>query len=245
MSFTNKVSNIIKQKIAGNLVNGFTNAIGSIGQPKKLAAKLANKSPLDLSQSPVAHMEPINHSFSYGSVYYPTETSNLGDGHYIIFDIIENNKTNYGGDGDRDMKKMYPKSLGQVGERKLNQSKRLAKLKAQGFQTSDNIVRSQQTGISTSFNTHSRLSDSIILYTPSTGTKFDYKVGYENIDTGIAGLAAGLLDNKDIIAGLKGIGGSFLENITKAAIEIALPGFGGVIDKARGKSINPNGRDDI
>ena len=240
MSFTNKVSNIIKQKIAGNLVNGFTNAIGSIGQPKKLAAKLANKSPLDLSQSPVAHMEPINHSFSYGSVYYPTETSNLGDGHYIIFDIIENNKTNYGGNGDTDMKKMYPKSLGQVGERKLNQSKRLAKLKAQGFQTSDNIVRSQQTGISTTFNTHSRLSDSIILYTPSTGTKFDYKVGYENIDTGIAGLDAGLLDNKDIIAGLKGVGGSFLENITKAAIEIALPGFGGVIDKARGKSINPN-----
>ena len=243
MSFTNKVSNIIKQKIAGNLVNGFTNATGSIGQPKKLAAKLANKSPLDLSQSPVAHMEPINHSFSYGSVYYPTETSNLGDGHYIIFDIIENNKTNYGGVAQHDFDtggKAYPKSLGQVGERKLNQSKRIARLKAQGFQTSDNIVRNQQTGMSTSFNTHSRLADSIILYTPSQGTKFDYKVGYENIDTGIAGLAAGLLDGKDRIAGLKGIGGSFLESITKAAIEIALPGFGGAIDKARGQSINPN-----
>ena len=39
------------------------------------------------------------------------------------------------------------------------------------------------------FDTHTRLSDSIILYTPPTGTKFDYKVGYENVDTGIVGLA--------------------------------------------------------
>lgn len=243
MSFTNKVSNIIKQQVSNNLLNGFNNAINSFGQPKKLAAKLANKSPLDLSKSPVAHMEPINHSFSYGSVYYPEETSNLGDGHYIIFDIIENNKTNYGSTGDvkqGNKSKAYPKSLGTVGERKLDQSKRLAKLKVQGFQTSNNIVRSQQSGISTSFNTHSRLADSIILYTPTTGAKFDYKVGYENIDTGIAGLAAGLLDGKDIIAGLKGVGGSFLESISKAAIEIALPGFGATIDKARGKSINPN-----
>ena len=243
MSFTNKVSNIIKQRVASNLISGFNNAVSGFGQPKKLAAKLANKSPLDLSKSPVAHMEPINNSFSYGSVYYPQETSNLGDGHYIIFDIIENNKTNYGGvaDNPRSSKgKAYPKSLGTVGERKLDQSKRLARLKAQGFQTSDNIIRSQQSGIATSFQTHSRLADSIILYTPTSGNKFDYKVTYENIDTGIAGLTAGLLDGKDIIAGLKGIGGNFLESITKSAIEIALPGFGATIDKARGRSQNPN-----
>ena len=98
MSFTNKVSNIIKQKVASNLINGFNNVVGgAYGQPKKLAAKLANKSPLDISQKPTAHMEPLNNPFSYGNVYYPEETSNLGEGHYIIFDIIENNKTNYGG----------------------------------------------------------------------------------------------------------------------------------------------------
>ena len=51
------------------------------------------KSPLDLSKSPVAHMEPVNNPYTYGSVYYPQETSQLGEGHYIIFDIIENNKT--------------------------------------------------------------------------------------------------------------------------------------------------------
>ena len=85
MSFTNKVSNIIKQKVASNLINGFNNAVGgAYGQPKKLAAKLANKSPLDISQEPTAHMSPLNNPFSYGSVYYPEETSNLGEGHYIL-----------------------------------------------------------------------------------------------------------------------------------------------------------------
>ena len=245
MSFTNKVSNIIKTKIANNLISGFVN--NAIGQPKKLAAKLASKSPLDLSKSPVAHMEPINNPYTYGSVYYPQETSQLGEGHYVIFDIIESKKTNYtsvltdNGPGGRTNQKLYPESLGQVGERKLDQSKRIARLKAQGFQTSDNIVRNQQTGMSTNFNTHSRLADSIILYTPTTGTKFDYKVGYENIDTGIAGLVGSIGSIKDLI-GAKGagIGKTFLENVTKSALEIALPGFGGAVDKALGRSVNPN-----
>ena len=43
--FTNKVKSVIKQKIASNLISGFQNA--AFGQPKKLAAKLASKSPLD------------------------------------------------------------------------------------------------------------------------------------------------------------------------------------------------------
>jgi len=250
MSFTNKVSNIIKNKIATNLMSGFTNA--AFGQPKKLAAKLASKSPLDLSKSPVAHMEPVNNPYTYGSVYYPQETSQLGEGHYIIFDIIENNKTHYGkeqtsgsimgGDYAKSSGKAYPKSLGRVGERKLNQSKRVAKLKEQGFQTSNNVVRTQMSGMGKRFQTHSRLADSIILYTPPSGTKFDYKVGYENIDTGIAGLIGSVTSLKDLISGGKGagIGKTFLEGVTKAAIEIALPGFGGALDKALGRSINPN-----
>ena len=244
MSFTSKVSNIIKQKISTNLINGFTNKISAFGQPKKLAAKLANKSPLDLSKSPVAHMGPEANPYTYGSVYYPQETAQLGEGHYIIFDIIENSDTRYGNDLDRGMNKAYPSSMGTVGESKLNNSKRVSRLQAQGFQTSDKIIRKQTSGLDTKTNAYkSYISDSIILYTPSSGTKFDYKVGYENIDTGLAGLASGLLDIKSLSEALalgKGIGGTFLEGISKAAIEIALPGFGAAIDKGLGRSINPN-----
>ena len=30
------------------------------------------------------------------NVFYPQETSNLGEGHYIIFDVIEHKKTTFG-----------------------------------------------------------------------------------------------------------------------------------------------------
>ena len=247
MSFTNKVSNIIKQKIATNLISGFTNKISGFGQPKKLAAKLANKSPLDLSKSPVAHMGPEANPYTYGSVYYPQETAQLGEGHYIIFDIIENTDTRYSAVGSMDRfdnMKAYPKSMGTVGEGRLNNIERGRKLQAQGFQASSKVLRKQSSGMDTKTNAYkSYISDSIILYTPSTGTKFDYKVGYENIDTGLAGLASGLLDLKglgDFGAKSGGILKTFVEGVSKAAIEIALPGFGAALDKGLGRSINPN-----
>ena len=245
MSFTNKVSNIIKQKIATNLISGFTNKIPAFGQPKKLAAKLANKSPLDLSKSPVAHMGPEANPYSYGSLYYPQETAQLGEGHYIIFDIIENTDTRYGGTGmDGDMRSVYPESMGTVGEGKLTNAQRGKRLQAQGFQLSDKILRKQSSGMDTKTNAYQdRIADSIILYTPSSGNKFDYKVGYENIDTGMAGQMAGLLDLKglgDAMSKAGDIGKTFIEGVSKAAIEIALPGFGAAIDKGLGRAINPN-----
>ena len=245
--FTNKVKSVIKQKIASNLISGFQNA--AFGQPKKLAAKLASKSPLDMSKSPVAHMGPVANPYNYGVATYPQETTNLGDGHYIIFDVIENNKTNYGKGGstpgDRANSKSFPKSLGQVGEGKLNafQSKRLQRLKQQGFAKGDEkILRNQASGINSKKNlqTHTRISDSIILYTPPA-VKFDYKVGYEQIDTGIIGVMAGFFDGKGALGDtLKGMGKNFLETVTKSALEIALPGLGAAIDKGRGFSQNPN-----
>lgn len=245
MSFTNKVANIIKQQISNNLVSGLTNTIkGSLGQPKKIAAVLANKSPLDLSQSSVAHMEAVNNPFQYGNVHYPEETSNLGDGHYIIFDIIENNRSEYGKEAsgpNRGNIKSFPESLGTVGEGKLasNNQRRIDKLVSQGFSSDDtSVIRKQNTGLASTYETHSRLASSIVLYSPPQN-KFDYKVGYENVDAGLAGLLAGIIDGKDRIGALKDSGISFVETIARSAIEIVLPGFGGVIDKTRGRAVNP------
>ena len=245
--FTSKVKTLIKQKIASNLISGLQNA--AFGQPKKLAAKLAAKSPLDVSKSPVAHMSPVVNPFNFGVATYPQETTQLGEGHYIIFDVIENNKTHYGmsgpPSGPHANNKAYPKSIGRVGESKLNafRNKRLSKLKEQGFAKGDEtILRNQSSGINSKKNlqTHTRISDSIILYTPPA-VKFDYKVGYENIDTGIVGVLAGFFDGKGALGdSLKGLGKNFLETVTKSAIEIALPGIGAAVDKGRGFSQNPN-----
>ena len=234
MAFTKLVSNIIKQKVMNNLVSGFSNA--AFGQPKKLAAKLANKSPLDLSKSPVAHMEPVHNPFNYGNVYYPEETSNLGEGHYIIFDIIEHTETTFGKPGGQP----YPKSLGKVGEAKLNRQKRLDKLVSQGFQAEgDAILRNVSMGMQTKDSFHTRISDSIILYTPQTENKFDYSVGYENVDTGIAQQIRGLFEGGDILNKLGDAGEGFVQRVITAAMDIALPGFGAVVTKDRGKLVNP------
>ena len=234
MAFTKLVSNIIKQKVMNNLIQGFSNS--AFGQPKKLAAKLASKSPLDLSQSPVAHMDPVHNPFNYGNVYYPEETSNLGEGHYIIFDIIEHTETTFGKPGGQP----YPQSLGKVGEAKLNREKRLKRLVAQGFQAEgDKILRETSSGMQTKDSFHTRISDSIILYTPQSGNKFDYTVGYENVDTGIAQQIRGLFEGGDILNKLENAGESFLRQVITAAMDIALPGFGAVVDKERGKVRNP------
>src|SRR6056300_233368 len=250
MSFTNKVSNIIKQKVASNLINGFNNAVGgAYGQPKKLAAKLANKSPLDISQGPTAHMEPLNNPFSYGNVYYPEETSNLGEGHYIIFDIIRNNISNYGGVADNPNSskgKAYPKSLGTVGERKFDNTKRLEKLISQGFQESGSeLLRVNSSGLNSLPNNrhHTTILDSIILYTPPTNIKFDYSVGYENIDTGFASQIRSLFDGSGIMEKFDkagDAGGAFIRSVTEAAMNAVLPGFGAAVQKEKGTAINPN-----
>jgi len=234
MSFTNKVSNIIKQRVASNLISGFNSAINGSGQPKKLAAKLANKSPLDFSKSPTAHMDAVNNPFAYGCVYYPEETSNLGDGHYIIFDIIELYKTEFG----PGKSKPYPREMGIVGEGKITAKERLRELgkTTQVFRP----VRFQQTGTTASAPTHKTIADSIVLYTPSTNTQFNYKVGYENIDTGLAKQIGDLLNSKDILAKLQDIGGGFGRTVIEAALDIALPGFSGFTAKKIGDVVNPN-----
>jgi len=237
MAFKKLVSGFVKQKISSNLINGLNNAVGGFGQPKKLAAKLANKSPLDLSKSPSAHMEPVNNPFSYGNVYYPEETSNLGEGHYIIFDVIEHR------DSTQKLPNgvIYPGSLGRVGERKFNTGKRLQKLISQGFQTEKKLLRENSSGTQATTKTfHENISDSIILYTPSTNTKFNYSVGYENIDTGLAKQIRGLFDGGDILKKLGDTGGTFTRTIIEAGMNIALPGFGGLVQKETGTALNPN-----
>ena len=232
MALTKLVSNIIKNKIQNHLLSGFSNAISGIGNPKKLAAKLASKSPLDFSKSPTAHMGAVNNPFTYGSVYYPEETSNLGDGHYIIFDIIALDKSEFGKPGG----KAYPEVMGIVGEGKLNSKTRVRELGKKVIPT----VRFQNTGTTATARTHTRISDSIVLYTPATNTKFDYKVGYENIDTGLAKQIGDLLNSKDILAKLQDIGTGFGRTVIEAAIDIALPGFSGFTAKKRGDVVNPN-----
>ena len=98
MAWTSKVANVIKGRIgsaiAGAVGNKILNSFASQGQTSKVAAKLLNKSPLEIgNNSPTAHM--LENPYQYGTVFYPQETSNLGDGHYVIFDILSHKRSRF------------------------------------------------------------------------------------------------------------------------------------------------------
>lgn len=243
MAFTKKISSVLKSSVANFATNSamglLRGAMPSTDQVEKVAAKIANKSPLDLSNSQLAHMEPQNNPFNYGNLYYPEETTNLGDGHYIIFDIIQNMKSNLKQQTFDSKGKFVSKNKGLVGERKIDNAKRTQALVNQGFQKDFDVVRKQSSGLAAGNDTHTIISDSIILYVPNAETKFSYKVNYENVDTGLAGLLAGVFDGEKVLSKAGAALGTFSEAVLKGALEIVLPGFGGIVDKKRGYATNP------
>ena len=98
MAWTSKVANVIKGKVTSMAMNAIggklASSFASGGQTSKIAAKLLSKSPLEIgNDSPTAHIK--ENPYSYGSVYYPQETSNMGDGHYVIFDVLMHNESSY------------------------------------------------------------------------------------------------------------------------------------------------------
>ena len=255
MAFTSKISNIIKGTIknqVSNTIGGLaSNLVGGQSQTKKVAAKLLNKSPLEIDNiSPTSHMK--ENPYSYGTVYYPNETANLGEGHYIIFDVIMHNaskfkNTSFGGS------KISPSGeKGLVGEYGYSsqQNNNVDAIKAAQFAEARKI--NPKSGLNEKTPTHSFISDSIVLYTPADSLKFGYGATYDMPATGIAGLIGqGIGDFRDtegFVEKLKSMGTTSKEAVQqigrKALFGAAslLPGFEGAeaaYDKAFGQAVNP------
>jgi len=255
MSFTSKVSNILKQQVGnmvGSSISSFANNLmANGGQKKKLAAKLLNKSPLEIDNiDPTAHMK--ENPYQYGTVYYPQETSNLGEGHYIIFDVIMHKSSKFKTDKQANVK-IRPKAnynTSYVGE-PTSYENTVAKIKksiALADPTSSNL-QGVKSGLNQKTPTHTFLSDSIILYTPGAALKFGYGAAYEGIDTGVAGLLgdalSGVKDFDSAMAALKGGGADAVKMLARSGIFGAaslIPGFENAeaaYDKAKGQAVNP------
>ena len=249
--FTNKVKSVIKQKIASNLISGFQNA--AFGQPKKLAAKLASKSPLDMSQSPVAHMGQVANPYNYGVATYPQETTNLGDGHYVIFDVLMHNESAYKTQTfNNGVLDDNPNAV--VGEYKGGSTIRNIKnIKREGV-LQKNRVRGVNSGLFSKFGSnHTYISDSIILYMPPEGMKFDQSASYEAMETGLAGdigMGIGGLINdtgfKDKLKSAAKGSTAVIQELTKEAafgVVGLIPGMENAraaYDKFKGQAKNPN-----
>jgi len=264
MAWTSKVSNIIKGKIGSAVAGAVSNKIGQAlnfanqGQNTKVAAKLLGKSPLEIgSVGPTTHM--TENPYQYGTVYYPQETSNLGDGHYVIFDILAHKNSKFKTD-TFDNGKLSDASNNFVGEdfkffsrRQGTFNNRIKNIKSRGI-TQTNRVKGVNSGLfKYAESNHTYVTDSICLYMPPEGMKFGYRADYEALETGLAGdmaqgiagviNEAGFADK--IKAAAKGTSGVALE-LTKmagfGAVGI-IPGFENaraVYDKFKGQAKNPN-----
>lgn len=249
MGFTSKVANVIKGQIA-NTISGFTSGANNQVQTKKIAAKLLNKSPLEIeSPSPTSHMK--ENPYNYGTAYYPQETSNLGDGHYVIFDVVMHKSSKfkskqYGEQG------IIGVSDNLVGENTLISRADKVKTASDKGVGAETRVRAVNSGLNEKTPSHTYVSDSMILYTPAEALKFNYSVGYNDMETGLAGLigqgVSNTLDSEGFLDGLKTVGaltgdaGTIL--FRKAAFGAAslIPGFEnieGAFDKAKGQAVNP------
>ena len=256
MAWTSKVANVIKGKVASMAMNAignkFASSFANAGQTSKIAAKLLNKSPLEIgNDNPTAHIK--ENPYSYGTVYYPQETSNMGDGHYVIFDVLMHNESAYKTQTfNNGVLDDNPNAM--VGETRGGSTIRNIKnIKIEGV-VQKNRIRGVNSGLFSKFGSnHNYISDSIILYMPPEGMKFDQSASYEAMETGLAGdigMGIGGLINdtgfKDKLKSAAKGSTAVIQELTKEAafgVVGLIPGMENAraaYDKFKGQAKNPN-----
>jgi hypothetical protein len=247
-----KIASIVQQNL-GNLsggVSGLVDTVRNSAQTNAAAAKILNKSPLEISDtSPTQHLK--QNPYEYGTVYYPSDVSNLGTGHYMIFDIVMNKHSTFQ-NSSFSGNKINVNKANKVGENRLetfgkkvgvvglqDKASRITQIKENGI-SSDRLTK-VSSGISAKNPTHTFVSDSIILYTPPQ-VKTTYAANYDQAETGMAAGFMGVKSFGDILkAGVGGGGVLGLEALNM--VTAIIPGAGdakAVFTKTTGRAINPN-----
>ena len=233
-----KIASIVQQNL-GNLSGGISGLVDSVknsAQTNAAAAKILNKSPLEISDtSPTQHLK--QNPYEYGTVYYPSDISNLGTGHYMIFDVVMNKHSTFQNSSFASNKitnniNGFRDDDGGT----YNKKSRVTQIKEKGINS--NRLTKVSSGINAVNPTHTFVSDSIILYTPPQ-VKTSYAANYESADTGTS---AGFTNFSDVLKSFTGAGTVIGIEAISAATQL-IPGFGdikSVITKTTGIAINPN-----
>jgi len=252
-----KVANIVQKNLSNiqGVGGGLAGLAGGLGgslfdkaknsiQTNAAAAKILNKSPLELGDAkPNAHMQ--QNPYEAGVVYYPENVQQLGTGHYMFFDILETT-TIYTGLKDvlKGGTSAVLKKLGEDGlAAKVNQDRLSQSGKGATFSNGKSRITQQSSGINGGMigSRHTRVADTIVLYTPP-GVKTSYNVTHSGKETGMLGDFLGIKSPADL--GARG-----LEIMQKIGVEIgqlvtqAIPGAGdlkGALQKVTGRAFNNN-----
>jgi len=247
-----KVSNIISKNLSNlaTAIDNFSSDVSSMfnsaknsQQTNAAAAKILNKSPLEIDDtSQTAHMK--QNPYEYGQVWYPENVQNMGTGHYMIIDILET--TTIGSDIGQYLLKGIDKAANAL-EADLVSSYVQKDIKGPGRNSQllngEDRITSQSSGINRGFagSRHTRVSDTIVLYTPP-GIKTTYMVNHEGVETGMIGDLFGM-------GSLGDVGARIPELMQKIGIEAGnmivslIPGAGdlkGSISKVTGRAFNNN-----
>ena len=270
MAWTKKISSVIKGRInsgassakgfidnmAGNLtgeIDKFTSAfsgVADINAAKAKAKNIINSSPLEIgSGGAVQKSMAESGKYNYGTIYYPEETSNLDEGHYVIIDVVAHDKSSF----NKAMNRVIELPDGKTGTTLPGQATTTNDLAEKSGMIKDaesarqSHLRTMSSGIGQGgSHTHTRITDSICLYTPAEAVKFKYGASYENLATGLAGLFASSMERGKSMSIKEAIlqgGGAALERVLGEAITgiaSALPGVGdvrGAIDKSMGRAL--------
>ena len=222
--------------LAGALFDKAKNSI----QTNAAAAKILNKSPLELNDtSPASHMK--QNPYEYGTVYYPSNVTDLGTGHYMFFDILETTtiydaaQSKYNG-----AKSAVYSALGADKRSAKAKARQLTAGKVATFKDGTSRIQPTSSGINAGGGRHTRVADSIVLYTPA-GLKTTYTVTHTGKETGILGDMASMSFGDNVLA--RGgeitakIGMQITDMLTQAA---GVGDFKAVLQKTTGRAFNNN-----
>lgn len=239
--------------IGGGIIGGLMDKAKNLAQTNASAAKILNKSPLEINDaSPVAHMK--ENPYDYGTVFYPNNVQSLESGHYIIFDVLEKDPATTAIARELQAKSSATaKKLGYDGvSEKVKPNERspsrVTTIKNRKGGTEERVVQ-PSSGISAGVlgSRAVRVSKTIVLYTPP-GLKTSYAANHEGVDTGAIGSLLGftgsgiISSTADIVGRLKDAAATLGTEILSGALSI-IPGAGdlkGALTKITGKATNPN-----
>ena len=233
MAFTNKIKSVIGT-LQNNLQGGVGGAIGgtlsnlasavtSQAQNTKIAAKLLNKSPLELNDiDALSHMK--ENPYAYGNVAYPSSIGNMGEGHYMVFDILMDKDSTFKTKEFEgiNIKDFNPNARDENVSKATGANVKKGTVKKIQQETDNRVIRRPNGGLAKALDRHTHISDTIMLYTPPSAMKFDYKANYAG-DQGLGtiGAIAMGLSRDGGLEKLKGLGGAGLEGLRNMATSIA------------------------
>jgi hypothetical protein len=232
--------------IGGGLFNSIF-AVGSSNPAKNLTdAQVINKSPLELNND-TSQPKPQANPYAFASTWYPEQVSNLGDGNYMIFDILATDAAYSaktfsafkGGNQLQPLESDIPSA-----------QPSFTNAKEGNIALGKKRITEASSGINAGAvgSRHTRIVNSIVLYTPP-GIKTSYNTQYDTPETGFMGNLIGAGQGKGFWDSLLGAGTGFLQGIANISNEIissavsVVPGGGDLKaaqQKATGRAINPH-----